>query len=334
MQSFIAAGLGGSVMPLSSVIAILADGQFHSGESLGTALGITRAGVWKRLQGLTALGIAVESVKGRGYRVPGGLSLLSESTITAGLSADAQQLLAALSCLHEVDSTNQYLLRDGAARGDVCLAERQSAGRGRRGRVWRSPFGQNLYLSLRWQYEQGVAALEGLSLAVGAIVAQVLEQSFDVAGLQLKWPNDLLLHGRKLGGVLIEVGGDLTGDCAVVVGVGLNVAMSRAVGTEAIDQPWTDLLMQGHSIDRNHLAGALLSQLLPALAAYPQLGFGHYRQTWLQHAAYIGREVEVTMPGRNLSGIMRGVDSGGSLVVEAGGQQHTFVGGEVSLRAT
>lgn len=295
---------------------------------------MTRAGVWKRLQGLTALGIAVESVKGRGYRVPGGLNLLSQQEIATGLPSEAQRLLATLSCLHEVDSTNQYLLRQDAVRGDVCLAERQSAGRGRRGRIWRSPFGQNLYLSLRWQYEQGVAALEGLSLAVGAIIAQVLEQNFNITGLQLKWPNDLLLHGRKLGGVLIEVGGDLTGDCAVVVGVGLNVSMSRAVGTEAIDQPWTDLLMQGHSVDRNQLAVALLSQLLPALVSYPQLGFGHYRQAWLQRAAFIGQEVELTMPGRNLSGVMLGVDSGGSLVIEVGGQQHTFVGGEVSLRAT
>lgn len=295
---------------------------------------MTRAGVWKRLQGLTALGIAVESVKGRGYRVPGGLNLLSQQEIATGLPSEAQRLLATLSCLHEVDSTNQYLLRQDAVRGDVCLAERQSAGRGRRGRIWRSPFGQNLYLSLRWQYEQGVAALEGLSLAVGAIIALVLEQNFNITGLQLKWPNDLLLHGRKLGGVLIEVGGDLTGDCAVVVGVGLNVSMSRAVGTEAIDQPWTDLLMQGRSVDRNQLAVALLSQLLPALVSYPQLGFGHYRQAWLQRAAFIGQEVELTMPGRNLSGVMLGVDSGGSLVIEVGGQQHTFVGGEVSLRAT
>lgn len=319
-------------MSVSLVVKILADGQFHSGESLGAALGVTRAAVWKRLQGLAALGLPVESVKGRGYRIAGGLCLLDGPAISAKLTSEASQRLGRLSCFEELDSTNQYLLSERAACGDVCMAERQSAGRGRRGRSWSSPFGQNLYLSLRWHYEQGVAALEGLSLAIGVVIVEVLAQEFGVAGLRLKWPNDLLLNDRKLGGVLVEVGGDLTGDCFAVVGVGLNVSMSRAAAL-AIDQPWADLLQAGHSVDRNELSAKLISALLPALGNYPQDGFRCYRSRWLRHAAFLDQQINLTTPGKSFSGVMCGVDEGGGLVVKINGQEQVFAGGEVSVRA-
>lgn len=321
-------------MNLASVINILADGQFHSGESLGSALGITRAAVWKRLQALSALGLNVESVKGRGYRLRGGLCLLSAPLIQKELTAEGGALLGMLSCFDEVDSTNQFLLSGDAGRGDVCLAERQTAGRGRRGRDWVSPYGQNIYLSLRWQYEQGVTALEGLSLAVGAVVADLLEHEFHLQGLSLKWPNDLMLDERKLGGVLIEVGGDLTGDCAVVVGLGLNVSMSVSSTPEPIGQPWADLLQAGIVVDRNRLAALLISRLLPLLASYPLQGFQRYRSLWLAYAAYLDAPVTVHSQSRSLAGILRGVDGGGSLVVEVDGKQQVFSGGEVSLRSS
>lgn len=318
-------------MTLTPLIKILADGGFHSGESLGVALGVTRAAVWKRLQGLTVLGVAVESIKGRGYRIPGGLCLLDEKAILAQLSAESRGLLANLSCLDDVDSTNQYLLSAHACRGDVCLAERQTSGRGRRGRAWSSPYGQNVYLSLRWQYEQGVTALEGLSLAVGVIVADVLTQEFGVEGLKLKWPNDLLWAGDKLGGVLVEVGGDLTGDCAVVVGVGLNVNMSNAVAP-TIDQAWTDLIQAGVSVDRNTLAAMMISRLLPALESYPRQGFAPYRHRWLEHAAFIDQQVVLTTQANAVTGVLRGVDNSGALVVDVGKERKVFSGGEISLR--
>jgi BirA family transcriptional regulator, biotin operon repressor / biotin---[acetyl-CoA-carboxylase] ligase len=313
------------------LIPILADGEFHSGESLGLALGISRAAVWKRLQRLASLGIAVQSHKGRGYRVPGGLCLLDAAWIEAALVPDARALLARLVCLDDIGSTNEYLLSSTALSGDVCLAERQSAGRGRRGRTWLSPYGRNMYLSLRWQYEQGVTALEGLSLAVGVIVAEVLAQEFEVVGVTLKWPNDLLLHGRKLGGVLVEVGGDLTGDCAVVVGIGLNVSLGNEA--EVIDQPWTDLVREGVSVDRNHLCARMISRLLPVLATFPQRRFATYRERWLAHAAFIDQPIILTTPVSTVAGTLRGVDGGGGLVVDMEGQLHIFSGGEISVRS-
>lgn len=320
-------------MVSSELIKILADGEFHSGESIGVALGISRAAVWKRLQGLASLGIAVQSVKGRGYRLTGGLCLLDAEAIMAAISPEAMSLIANLACLEEVDSTNQYLLNAHAGRGDICLAERQTAGRGRRGRSWNSPYGQNMYLSVRWQYEQGMAALEGLSLAVGVIVSEVLAQNFGVTGVKLKWPNDLLLHGRKLGGVLVEVGGDLTGDCAVVVGVGLNVSMNHAAAAQGISQPWIDLSQAGVVVNRNILCGNMISRLLPALQAFPQHGFAPYHRRWMAHAAFLDQSVVLSSHTRSVSGVMRGIDSNGSLVVEIENELQVFSGGEISLRS-
>lgn len=319
-------------MEMTSLIKILADGRFHSGESLGVVLGVTRAAVWKRLQGLIELGVAVESVKGRGYRIPGGLCLLDAQAILSQVSAEASRLLNHLSCLDQVDSTNQYLLSSQSVRGDVCLAERQTSGRGRRGRTWVSPFGQNIYLSVRWQYEQGVTALEGLSLAVGVLVAEVLVEEFGVVGLKLKWPNDLLLGGGKVGGVLVEVGGDLTGDCAVIVGVGLNVSMSNAV-VSVIDQVWSDLLQAGIVVDRNNLSAKIISRLLPAMEAYPEMGFAPYRQRWLKYAAYLDQPVVLTAPGRAEVGVLRSIDTVGRLIIDVDNEPKVFSGGEISLRS-
>lgn len=320
-------------MSSASVIKILADGEFHSGESLGAALGVTRAAVWKRLQALAPMGLNVESVKGRGYRLSGGLCLLDAQVIEQQIAPSAKALLCELTCLDEVDSTNQFLLSQASGRGAVCLAERQSAGRGRRGRGWVSPYGQNIYLSLRWQYEQGVTALEGLSLAVGAVVADLLERDLGLRGVSLKWPNDVMLRGRKLGGVLIEVGGDLTGDCAVVVGLGLNVGMSASATTDDISQPWADLLQAGIKADRNQLSAALVSCLLPLLSRYPDKGFQGYRSLWLRHAAYLDAPVRVISQTQCSDGIMRGVDHSGCLLVEVDGELRSYSGGEVSLRS-
>jgi BirA family transcriptional regulator, biotin operon repressor / biotin---[acetyl-CoA-carboxylase] ligase len=319
-------------MSRSQLINILADGEFHSGESLGRALGVSRAAIWKRLQVLSSLGISVESVRGLGYRISGGLCLLDSDLIAASISPGSHLLMGRLICLDEVDSTNQYLL-SSVGKGDICLAERQTAGRGRRGRHWVSPYGSNVCLSLRWQYEQGVMALEGLSLAIGVLLLDVLSQDFGVSGLQLKWPNDLLLGELKLGGVLIEVGGDLTGDCAVVVGVGINVKMASSEG-KSISQPWTDLAQCGVQIDRNVLCAHIISRLLPALESFPESGFTPYRARWLERAAYLGRRVVITTPSRSVGGVMLGVDHVGGLIVDVDGAPQIFSGGEVSLRST
>lgn len=154
---------------LRPVLELLADGEVHSGEALGAALGVSRAAVWKQLQKLTQYGLVVESVKGHGYRLPGGLNLLSAAAIEGNLFPGARRLLRELILYDEVDSTNARLLarmEAGCGHGVAMFAERQTAGRGRRGRHWVSPFSSGIILSIGWQFSGGIQLLEGLSLAI------------------------------------------------------------------------------------------------------------------------------------------------------------------------
>jgi len=167
-------------MPKTSLLPLLASGEFCSGQVLADALGVSRTAVWKQLNALADYGLEIESMKGRGYRIPGGIDLLDPDLVRSALSPQAAGLLSGLLLLDTVDSTNAEAMRQveaGAGAGLACSAEQQSAGRGRRGRTWVSPFARNIYLSLAWQYHQGAAALEGLSLAVGVAVARALAAS-------------------------------------------------------------------------------------------------------------------------------------------------------------
>ncbi|MEY1663212.1 bifunctional biotin--[acetyl-CoA-carboxylase] ligase/biotin operon repressor BirA [Isoalcanivorax beigongshangi] len=312
-----------------AVIELLADGRFHSGEALGAALGISRAGVWKRLQKLEGVGLWPESVRGKGYRIAGGLSLLRETAIAAQSPA-----LPPIAVRNSTGSTNQDALdqlQQGRAAPFVLLAEYQSAGRGRRGRVWNSPFGACLYLTAAEPFEHGAAALEGLSLAVGVALADALT-GLGVPEVGLKWPNDVYLGGRKAAGILIELAGDLLGDCVAVVGIGLNVRMPDAAMSN-VAQPWTDLhAALGAEVDRNLLAARILAALQGAFVRFRDGGFPAFAAAWAQYDVCAGRAVRVELGGRVLEGIAAGVDRSGALCVEIEGTRQLFHGGEVSLR--
>ncbi|MEE4145306.1 MAG: bifunctional biotin--[acetyl-CoA-carboxylase] ligase/biotin operon repressor BirA [Halieaceae bacterium] len=324
-------------MPKTTLLPLLASGEYCSGQTLANALGVSRTAVWKQLNALSDLGLQIESARGRGYRIPGGIDLLDAGRVQAALAPRAADLLDRLALFETIDSTNAEAMRQaelGAGPGLVCSAEQQTAGRGRRGRTWVSPFARNIYLSLVWQYHQGAAALEGLSLAVGVAVARALA-SCGVPPVQLKWPNDVIFRGAKLGGVLLEMTGDAAGTCQVIVGVGLNVAMPGAAAAD-IDQAWTDIdtISGGTRPGRNALLAALLNQLLPLLADFEQRGFGPWRDEWLALDAFADRPVVLHTGAVDLSGIARGVDARGALQLEtaAAGVQSIF-GGEISLRA-
>jgi BirA family biotin operon repressor/biotin-[acetyl-CoA-carboxylase] ligase len=229
----------------NKILDILKDGEFHSGEALGEKVGCSRTAVWKHLQKLEALGLLVETTKGTGYRIVGGVELLDGEAIARALSATASPHLSRIDVFQSIDSTNTYareLAEKESASGAVILAEQQTAGRGRRGKTWVSPFAANIYLSVVWDFEQGAQSLEGLSLAVGVAVKRALT-AHGVAGVKLKWPNDIYVEQKKLGGILLEMIGDPAGHCTVVVGVGLNIAMPTQQGS-AIEQDWTILQLQ------------------------------------------------------------------------------------------
>ncbi len=321
-------------MPSTELLALLADGEFHSGQDLADAIGVSRTAVWKQLRKLEELGLPVEASKSTGYRIPGGIELLEYDRILAGLSPQSRNFLSELDLRIQIDSTNAEAMRrveQGAGAGLVCTAEQQTAGRGRRGRDWVSPFASNIYLSLVWEFAGGAGALEGLSLAVGVAVADALA-ACGVPDLQLKWPNDILHGDMKLGGILIEMVGDAAGSCQVVVGVGLNVKMPSQAGAE-IDQAWTDInSIADPAPGRNRLLVALLDELLPMMPRFEERGFSPWQARWSARDAYAGKPVVVHSGTRQIAGTVAGINESGALLLDTGGDVQAIFGGEVSLR--
>ena len=313
----------------------LSDGRFHSGENLADSLGVTRAAVWKHLKLIEQeMGIVVDAVRGKGYRIRAPLELLSADHIKSQLSCGARRSIGKLHIHPIIDSTNSWLMhqaRLAAASGTVCLAEQQTAGKGRHGRVWVSPFGSNIYLSLLWRFNMAPAELMGLSLAVGIAVLRVLRQ-YDCHEAGLKWPNDVLWRGKKLAGLLLEVAGEATGPSHVVIGLGLNIRMNVVDGL--IDQPWVDFasIPEIKTFSRNGLVAALLDNLVDVIDVYKRHGLGAFIDEWNEYDLLKGEQVMVRSPNRVYQGEHQGIDASGGLRLKIDGVVQTFFAGEVSLR--
>lgn len=314
---------------MQTLLKLLGDGEFHSGENLGAALGVSRSAVWKRLQQLEAeTGIDIHKVRGRGYKLASPLCLLNEQ----GLNDNPSDAGWMIHVYDSIDSTNAQAMRlvgQGAALPLVVLAEQQTAGRGRRGRKWVSPFAENLYYSLVLRIDGGMRQLEGLSLLVGLAVVKTLRE-MGVAGAGLKWPNDILVGHRKLAGVLLELTGDPADVCHVVIGIGINVNMRVS---EEVDQPWTSMLIEaGIAVDRNQLVARLNEALNAHLVAHRKSGFAAFQAEWEGNHLWQGRSVTLLAGASVVDGVVMGVDAGGGLRLQVGDQIQTFSGGELSLR--
>lgn len=315
------------------LLSLLIQGGFHSGEALGRHLGLSRAAVWRHIQGLGEVGLSIDRVPGRGYRLTNTLELLCPDRIRQSVSDDATLQALTINVHHELESTNQHLLRlaqQGAPSGHACLAEYQSHGRGRRGRQWISPFGCNLYLSLLWRFNEAPTRLGALPLAVAVAIVRALGQ-LDIDDIQIKWPNDLLWRGRKLGGILLEMGGDPTSACHIVSGIGLNIHMDQK--QQAIDQPWVSLSqITRQPLSRNHIAGLVLLEITTILQQIEQHGLGQYLSEWRQFDAFADRPVKLLRGEQEITGISRGIDDDGNLLLEINGTIERFHSGEISLR--
>jgi len=309
-----------------------------TGEALAGADGTSRAAIWKRITALRAAGIEVDARRGEGYALRRPPDLLDADAIRAALPAAGAPELAGLEVAWQLDSTNSELLRRPApARGcAVLLAERQSAGRGRRGRPWASPLAANLYLSVSRAFGGGLARLGGLSLVAGVAAAEALRDVGLTIGL--KWPNDLVVADgdglRKLGGLLVEGGGELAGHARAVVGIGLNVRMPDAAA-QTIDQPWTDLArLCDPPPSRNALAAALVARLLPALATFDAEGLAPFLARYEAFDVLRGRRILVRRGEGVTGGVALGVADDGALRVrDDDGAELRVHSGEVSVRA-
>ncbi|MFY9994731.1 MAG: bifunctional biotin--[acetyl-CoA-carboxylase] ligase/biotin operon repressor BirA [Leclercia sp.] len=315
-----------NTIPLT-LISILSDGDFHSGEQLGERLGMSRAAINKHIQTLRDWGVDVFTVPGKGYSLPEPIQLLNEAMIRSQITDNNVVVLPV------IDSTNQYLLDrlNALQSGDSCVAEYQQAGRGRRGRKWFSPFGANLYLSMYWRLEQGPAAAIGLSLVIGIVLAEVL-QSLGAEKVRVKWPNDLYLNDRKLAGILVELTGK-TGDAAqIVIGAGINLVM-RNVQADVINQGWINLQEAGITIDRNVLAVRIIKELRDALQTFEQDGLTPFLARWEKLDNFVHRPVKLIIGDKEIYGTSRGIDAQGALLLEQDGVIKPWVGGEISLRS-
>jgi BirA family biotin operon repressor/biotin-[acetyl-CoA-carboxylase] ligase len=317
-----------------SLIDLLSDGEIHSGEELGRALGVSRAAVWKQIEGLRRKGVGIEVAPGRGYRLQGLMEPWNEARLLDLLSLEARAMLQRLEVRRTTGSTNDDvadLMRRGTAGAVVCLAEEQTSGRGRRGREWYSPWGRSFYCSFGWTFAEGLSALEGLSLAVGVALVRALGR-YGIEGVGLKWPNDLEVDGAKLGGILIEIQAEAGGHCQAIIGVGLNLSLP-ADAAARLGRPVTDVAsLKRGGIARNQLGALLIEEVLLLLRDYPQSRFGAVREEWLRLDVLRGMPVEVSGLQQVVMGIGCGVDERGALLVETCSGMVTVQAGEVSLR--
>lgn len=315
-----------------TVLVRLADGEFHSAGRLAGVLGKKRDAVWRAVRSLRDAGLALETSRRHGYRLPGGMELLDAGRIRGQLGGSGDR--RELTVFPVVDSTNRWLARRGARgakSGTVCLAECQTAGRGRRGRRWVSPFGANLYLSMLWRFDRGISTLGGLSLAAAVGAARALVE-LGVSDVAVKWPNDLYFDGRKLAGTLVEASGESAGPCRVVAGLGLNVRMPDGARRE-VGRPLADLaeLPGGAGIGRNDLAAAVIRAWDQAFAAFDRDGLAPFLAPFGELDLTRGRRVAVLDGARRHEGTARGVDGHGRLLVSLPDGERAFAGGEVSL---
>lgn len=307
------------------IIELLAEGEFMSGEEMGRKLNISRAAVSKHIKGLIDWGLDIYSVHGRGYKLSEPVQLLNQTTLREKTGSTVELISV-------IDSTNQYLLDrvDNLESGSVCIAEYQTQGRGRRGRHWVSPFGSNLYLSMYWKLDAGMAAAMGLSLVVGVAVVEALEE-IGVSGVKLKWPNDLYYQDKKLAGILVEMSGQAGGAAHLVIGMGLNVSMPSDV--KGIDQPWVSLGEVVEELpERNELASALINAWQLVLENYEINGMNDFVERWNRLDNFIERPVKLILGQKEIKGIVQGINQQGALLLKTDKGVESFIGGEISLR--
>jgi len=322
-----------TILRTEKLLRILADGKFHSGESIAQQLAVSRTAVWKLIQKISDWQLEVYSVRGKGYRIPGGLDLLDKSALMAQLQL-AGASFEQVHVLTSLDSTadfvaNQWKQSPGVA--TVCIAEHQSAGRGRKGRRWVSPFAANLYFSIGVALPLGLSALGGVSLAVGMSLAQTLNRFADDQ-IKIKWPNDLLVAHKKLAGILVEASGDSTDSSFLNIGVGINWQMQDKQA-ETIEQPWTNLkTLVGKDVSRGDILAQLLINIDQTLSQYQQGGFKHFSQDWAQLSALYQQPVTIYRTHDKVDGIEIGIEDNGALKLQTANGVEVFHSGEVSLR--
>ena len=323
------------MLDFTELLPLLDHIEYRSGQELAAHFNVTRATIHNCMARIDALGIELERIPGRGYRLCAPLDLLSKKEIVTNLAQEVTDHMHAFKCLHVVDSTNNVasnLELPPSGYFSVVLAEKQSAGKGRRGREWVSPYAANIYASVVWSMQRPMHELRGLSPFLAICVVEALH-AMGLPALNLKWPNDIYCNHKKLAGLLIECSGELSGSCKVIVGFGVNVTMKNYRNIE-IDQQWTDIKsnLLSWNLSRSQLAAQLVSTVVTGLCTFENKSVSDMVQRWAQWDLTSNSKVNIVSDSGVRQGIARGIDVEGSLLLETKqGIEHISVG-EVSMR--
>jgi BirA family biotin operon repressor/biotin-[acetyl-CoA-carboxylase] ligase len=315
------------------VLGFLAEAadEFVSGEAISDKLGLTRAAVWKHVEALRGQGYRIDAVPARGYRLAGVPDRLGPLELRPLLNT--HDLGRVLHWYEELPSTSdraKELAEEGAEHGEVVVAEAQTAGRGRRGRTWVSPARRNLYFSVVLRPDLPPSRAPELTLVGSVALCDALRQAGVDAGI--KWPNDLLASGRKIGGILTELAADPDRVQWVVLGAGLNVNARREdFPAELRDDATSVLLERGQAAPRALFAAACLTALEDWLDRHAEEGFAAVLDAWRARNVTLGREVRVKVDGGEIDGIAEDLDESGALLVRTAAGVERIVSGDVAL---
>ncbi len=317
---------------LVKLVQLLHDGEFHDGTSIGEQLQISRASVWKLIKKLEQYQIPITSTKGKGYRIETPLLLLDES----GIKSQLQHKSIKVCILEKIASTNDYLKNFTHNNNKIIasLAEYQSAGKGRLERQWHSPFAENIYLSLLIPFNNDFSELSGLSLITALAVCQAIETAIDLpdAEISVKWPNDILVAGHKLAGILLEIQAESNGASQLIIGVGINVNMTAATKKD-IAQNWTSLYkLCNKYLDRNILAAKLIDTLVDYVSRFVATGLADFMQEWRKRDCLHNKNICISNGKHKTCGTYAGINAHGYLKIKnAADEILTFSAGDATI---
>ncbi len=317
------------------LLAILSDGSCYSGTTLGEKLDVSRTAIWKYISQIDKLGLKIKRIPHKGYQLSSPLILLDERLIRQKLAHTQFKKSVNFYLYASLGSTSRFLKALPLSSDlEICCAEGQTQGKGRYGRNWFSPFGENIYFSGRWLLNCCFSQLSGLSLVVGLGVLSALKSHQISNEIKLKWPNDLLWKDQKLAGILIDVLGETNGYTQVIIGLGLNVNTATQQ-FNILDRPWCSLFdITGDHLDRNGILASLIYFIDKFLQQFSESGFKGFMKFWREVDYLQNKWITVSQPSGNLHGFANGVNALGQLcITDSGGIKHYLSIGDASLSA-
>ncbi len=317
--------------------ALTATTSFVSGEALSQQCGISRTAVWKQIQRLQEAGYRIEGQRRLGYRLLNGADVLNQQEIMRALPEGLFGVTGQIVCYEEIDSTNleaRRLILQGKGQGTVIVAERQTAGRGRLGRHWESPSGTGIWFSVILEPGVSLQQTSQYSFVMAVAVAEGIRQATGLEA-QVKWPNDVLLGGKKVCGILLELVAEMSQVQQLIAGIGINANQQLADFPEDVQRKATSLaIAAGHPVQRTKILCAVLQKIEENCLLLERQGFDALREKWMALSCVIGRDVQVVRQGAAvLTGRAVGLGADGSLQVQTDQGVQSVLAGDVSLRA-